>query len=364
MSKFLKRDFRAAYIMLGNSCNMNCKYCLQHSLVHNSIDTEINPDVIDFLCELAYERKPEKFPIVFFGGEPLLYFNAIKKLTEILSAKYYLNFDFRIITNGKAITAEIVKFFNRYKFRVVVSYDGCNTVATRNYDIFQNEKRKTDILAIDDLCLSGVVSAYTYPSEILSSFQKLSDEYFLIHGYHLGVNLDTVFDTGLPNRDLLQFDYKRLTREVKSIINQVHFEAVNGIYNPEHACQNNFVFNEVSKCARLQELEKDEWFNTCRCTNGINIINIDLEGKLYGCHNTSTNIGSIYDSYPTYIEKVLNNDNAKEIKNKCSQCNARYWCWSCKMVDNEHKEGAVCKVKKAFYKPFYEYITTGGANIC
>lgn len=363
MGKFLKRNIKSVYIMLGDKCNMNCSYCLQHSLMHNDIKYEINSDIIDFLCELAYEKKIG-FPIIFFGGEPLLYFQAIKELTIKLANKPYLNFDFRIITNGKAINSEIVKFFNQYKFRVIISHDGINTIKTRRYDIFKDEERKNNILAINNLCLSAVVSAQAYPICILNSFQELSNQYFLKHGYHLSVNLDTIFNTGLLDEDLLKFDFEKLKNEVQNIIVQVHKDAITNTYNPNHACQNAFVLNEVSKWNKLRLLECNKWFENCRCTNGINILNIDLNGNLYACHNTSQKIGTIYDNYSTYLINVLNSDKTKEIKDKCSICKARYWCWSCKMVNNKNKENAICKIKQAFYEPFYEYVTTNGANIC
>ena len=33
MGNFLRREIGTIFIMLGNSCNMHCKYCLQHPLV-------------------------------------------------------------------------------------------------------------------------------------------------------------------------------------------------------------------------------------------------------------------------------------------------------------------------------------------
>ena len=35
--KYLKRNINTVFLMLGNSCNMNCAYCLQHPLVHLSL---------------------------------------------------------------------------------------------------------------------------------------------------------------------------------------------------------------------------------------------------------------------------------------------------------------------------------------
>ena len=51
MGKYLKREITSIFLMLGNQCNMNCTYCLQHPLVNEPILTEIDPEIYDFLCE-------------------------------------------------------------------------------------------------------------------------------------------------------------------------------------------------------------------------------------------------------------------------------------------------------------------------
>ena len=47
--KYLKRNINTVFLMLGNSCNMNCAYCLQHPLVHKPLTREVNPEIYDFL---------------------------------------------------------------------------------------------------------------------------------------------------------------------------------------------------------------------------------------------------------------------------------------------------------------------------
>ena len=49
MSKFLKRKVHTVFLMLGNNCNMNCKYCLQHPLVTRQLTNKVNPEIYDFL---------------------------------------------------------------------------------------------------------------------------------------------------------------------------------------------------------------------------------------------------------------------------------------------------------------------------
>jgi uncharacterized protein len=51
--KYVRRNINTVFLMLGNSCNMNCAYCLQHPLVHKALTREVNPEIYDFLEEVT-----------------------------------------------------------------------------------------------------------------------------------------------------------------------------------------------------------------------------------------------------------------------------------------------------------------------
>ena len=47
----LKNNINTIFIMLGSNCNLNCKYCMQHSLINKmqSYNSDINIDIINFI---------------------------------------------------------------------------------------------------------------------------------------------------------------------------------------------------------------------------------------------------------------------------------------------------------------------------
>jgi uncharacterized protein len=106
--KYLKRNINTVFLMLGNSCNMNCAYCLQHPLVHKPLTREVNPEIYDFLEEISQENS-RPLHLQFYGGEPLLYFGTIQEVVAAVK-KRKLNMTFGIITNGRALTDEMVRF--------------------------------------------------------------------------------------------------------------------------------------------------------------------------------------------------------------------------------------------------------------
>ena len=42
--KYLNNNINTIFIILGHSCNLQCKYCLQHDVVNIQLETKINDE--------------------------------------------------------------------------------------------------------------------------------------------------------------------------------------------------------------------------------------------------------------------------------------------------------------------------------
>jgi sulfatase maturation enzyme AslB (radical SAM superfamily) len=76
----------------------------------------------------------------FYGGEPLLSFDSIKKTISLLNSKNKeLNKKphFSITTNGSLLSEEVIQFLNTYKFSVELSFDGLAQEVHRNKGSFE-----------------------------------------------------------------------------------------------------------------------------------------------------------------------------------------------------------------------------------
>lgn len=354
---FLPRKINTIFIMLGNSCNMNCRYCLQHPLIHHQIPSKINPDIYDFIRQVAEENGDQKVWLQFFGGEPLLYFNQIREIvknTEGLA-------EYSIITNGRAMTDEMVEFFNTHDMPVTISWNGRNVLQTRGFDVFDPTKSlRRRILRINRLGLSAVMSSKAYPKEIMEAFQEIGDQYYKFHQYGIRINIDEIFDTGLDDKDLLDMDYKRVEKEMREMtdtyikhLEEGRTEDLKDIYI------GNLFFQIKQYCDSGGTYDRV----TCCCGNGYSTLNMDLDGKLYPCHNTSEDIGSIHDSYFQYLRRVIANDDTKERKDICRNCIAVSCCQGgCKLLSDKVRKGSYCRLKKAVFGTVVSALQEYGAN--
>lgn len=140
------------YIMTSTSCNFECNYCYmiknktkEDSKIKQFPSTSVD-SLVNFFSKLPLE---ENITIIFYGGEPLLNFNFIKKfISKIKSKLTRVKFRFQIVTNGAKITGPIAKYFKDNKFIVSVSLDGEKTV--------NDFWRKTYFGSPYDLAIKGI----------------------------------------------------------------------------------------------------------------------------------------------------------------------------------------------------------------
>ncbi len=360
MSRYWRRNVGTVFIMLGNSCNMNCAYCLQHPLVHKPLEREINNEIYSFLAQLATENENGGIHLQFYGGEPLLYFSAIKEIIEE-TAKRKIPCTCSVICNGRALTDEMTEFFNAHKMAVTISWDGYNTKDTRRFDVMADEGLKARILSLEQLGLSAVMSSKAYPLEILEAFQDICDEYEKIHHYKLRVNLDEIFDTGIASKWLLVVDCERVRREMHYLSRLYLSSLISRKSDPKDYTKMAYMAGFFQQLRNFYVTGNGEWKSyTAACGNGLSVLNMDLQGRLYPCHNTSRSIGNIHTPFFKYLQRLLASDETMLRREKCLDCPALACCkGGCKLVSDEAREQTYCRLKQAVITPvihaFEEY---------
>lgn len=113
---------RGLSFILTNQCNFRCRYCYQSKNDETMSLATFRKALVSFLPRLA-----RSFSINFYGGEPLLCFGLIKKavaLAEDIGPASGLRPRYSLTSNGSLISAEAVRFFNKYRFALEISYDG------------------------------------------------------------------------------------------------------------------------------------------------------------------------------------------------------------------------------------------------
>lgn len=127
---------KALCLHVAHTCNLNCSYCFASQGKFNGeralMSFEVGKRALDFLIENSGSR--HNLEVDFFGGEPLMNFDVVKRLTEYarsIEKQHNKNFRFTLTTNGVLIDDEVIDFANREMSNVVLSLDGRKEVHDR-----------------------------------------------------------------------------------------------------------------------------------------------------------------------------------------------------------------------------------------
>lgn len=125
----ISHNLQMMTLELTGACNLRCDYCIYNehyeqnrNFVNNDMTFETAKKSIDY----ANEHSGKKISITFYGGEPLLRFDLIKKCVEYCKVVFKDKIlSFSMTTNLTLLTEEIAEYLAKTKgFSVVCSLDG------------------------------------------------------------------------------------------------------------------------------------------------------------------------------------------------------------------------------------------------
>ena len=347
---YLRRKIGMVWIVLGDACNCQCRYCIQHGMQKEEVLIPYNPEICNFIEEVIAERNSEaKLKIYFTGGEPLLYFESLRKF--ILDMQYLAEkLEFTVITNGRALDYDKVKFFNEHNIRVQVSWDGPNSAFARGYDVVMDKKYR--LLECRRLSMHATLSDAAYPLEVLDAMQSLDDEYFLLWNHHMASGICPLKDNGSGDA-VFNYDLGRLYSEMKLIVyNYYNNEAFRERYVVAKDWMDKLMAEYISVAAAGDKIT----IENRNCIDGIRNYCLDREGNLYPCHSMRNAAGTIHTPYFEYIQNIKASEKEWFDKSTCDKCVVKFICrGGCKLTKKEQQKH-YCEATIAAYKGFTEFM--------
>lgn len=186
---------------ITQNCNYKCKYCFEGNNILSK------SGILDFNVACIYlDKLPFGSQIRFFGGEPLMYFNLVKKIV-----KKYPQHSYSLVTNGSLITEKIAEFLTENNFSVGLSYDGYgwqnkNRISKNNNS--QSDFEKAVHILSRAGCHVGISSVITKESipYLYDIHLEVFDDYPISGwAYLLGYNSDmTLYDLDIFKENLFR----------------------------------------------------------------------------------------------------------------------------------------------------------------
>ncbi len=127
---------KAMCLHAAHDCNLRCTYCFASKGEYHGdralLSYETGKAALDFLMDHSGNRV--NLEVDFFGGEPTLNFDVVKRLVEYGRSKEKernKRFRFTLTTNGVLLDDEILSFANKEMGNLVLSIDGRKEIHDR-----------------------------------------------------------------------------------------------------------------------------------------------------------------------------------------------------------------------------------------
>ena len=326
------RAVRTLKIQMGLKCNFSCAYCNQASQ-----GGQANGNVADaraFLENLPdwLQADPDNFRIEFWGGEPFVYWKALKVLGDGLRERFP-KARFNIITNGSLLDDDKIKWLDELEFGVSISHDGPAHKATRGPDPLENSKTRQAIrLLYDRLFPKGKIGfgcVLTKKNRSLVAVREYIGEKLSIPAGDIPLSTEEI---------LLPYDQGGMALSPSTIEEHEHFltdvfwEAVRGGSMPVGAvrgkCEN--FYRSLAQGRPAQTLGQK-----CGMDKPEHLA-VDLKGNVLTCQNTSAAKGHGIGSVEAFDDIRLTTSRHWSTRPECNRCPVVQLCkGSCMFLEGD-----------------------------
>ena len=301
---------RICTLLVTRSCNLNCVYCFERNkniAGKKMMDYETAVGIlIKEFDEFRLVYKPgDRFAIEFFGGEPLLNFDLIKKIWHwVKQQDLDFPYVFQITTNGTLLTPSVRAWLTERKddFRVILSVDGD--------ELMQAENRGCKIEDIPIVFVRDTweksyfkmtISKETLPNYARGIISLMQNDFHIASSLAEGIVWSC--------EDALLYQ-KQLTKIAEFLLENPNIKI-------EHPF--NFVYKEL--------LQKDDIVSK-NCGVGTSIMTYDTDGTPYPCHLFLPIVHG-----QDGIDNIMNNidftDDSCLIDTECLKCPISKLCRTC-----------------------------------
>lgn len=299
---------KSIMLLLTYSCNLRCSYCYEPKQLKHRMTFESAKKYILEQVSLAKD-KYDSFEIQFMGGEPLMEFSLIQKISYWLwdekpFEKQYILF---AQTNGTLLNDSMKSWFVTHKdqFYLALSMDGTNEM--------QNTNRSDSSSLVDtDFFVKNWPSQNVKMTISPQTVHKLSEGVIFLHkiGFkHIAADLAMGSSVKWTSNDLSVY-----RSELSKLID---FYIENPDLQP-------FSMLRIDPTVILDPHFKAS--KTCSC--GEDLVCVDWDGKTYACHLFSP-ISVSKEKAEISNKKYDFTNHSQFTSNTCSGCKLNAVCNKC-----------------------------------
>ncbi|HDK7138550.1 TPA: radical SAM protein [Clostridium botulinum] len=363
LDEMLSNKIQNITLELTEKCNLRCKYCIYNpshpehrEFGHRDMNFETAKKAIDFFNNHTSDTK--EVYIGFYGGEPLLNFELLKKCIDYAKIKIKnKDLSYSMTTNATLITEDIANFLVENKVSITVSLDGPKLIHNENR-VYANGKG-----SFDDTIrgLKNLVKAYkkiganpSFGFNIVTSGPNYEEKYDQIHNFFknldwLPSDLPILCSTVDPGPKEMEYVLPQ-SKDEKHYINNIHEPLFEWSDRKKQKSPNEQLFWQggldkellrIHKRLLTDKPAKQYGMNGC-CVPGYRKMFVTVDGNFYPCERVGNvpSLGNVDIGLDIpKIKKIYVEDFINEAKKYCKNCWAVNLCSVC--YTNSYDENGI-----------------------
>ena len=259
-----------ASLNLTRACNLRCSYCFTRGCTHGRMSDDTAFKIVNFLfanAEMCKQPRDRAVEISFWGGEPLLEWNLLQRITlyaEDVSRRLAIPVTFTGTTNGTLLTPEKFDFLDAHRTFFLVSFDG--TKETHDYyRKMVNGQGSHDLIEKN---LKIILQRWPFYQTRMGPFPERIDHFFEDCKY--------TYDLGIRHLIFSPVYEGNWTDEKWAIFEDQAMQLVDFIAEK----QKEGITLTVEHFKQYTRIDDSKW----PCGAGRFYVGFDIDGAIYPCH--------------------------------------------------------------------------------
>ncbi|WP_273327341.1 Cys-rich peptide radical SAM maturase CcpM [Vallitalea guaymasensis] len=351
--QYLKTSVSTLTLQVTQSCNLVCNYCPYAGSYHNrkhsskKMSFETGKRAIDFYVKHAVDV--ESLNIGFYGGEPLIEFNLVKRLVEYANDTYKgKKIRYHMTTNATLLKDEIIKFLDDNNFNLLISLDGPKEIHDKNRKDSQGRGSFDRILEnlkylqknYKDFASKINFNCVIDPSLDFDCLHKFFTDYDTVKNYYTSfnyINKQNIIEDKFNPTENYTIKYKyEIFKLFLFLIKRLDERHVSKIVKSYYSV----LFSTMKERRTVSFSETEYGHHSGPCIAGSHKIFVDTEGNLFPCEKVNEQsksfiIGNIWDGFD--VEKAAKLTNIGKLTEKqCLSCWNVNFCYLCCVFSDDN----------------------------
>lgn len=320
-------------LQLTRNCNLRCKYCaysgefdnmLPHSREKMTLD--IIYKSIDFFME--HSKNSLEIIIIFYGGEPLLEFESIKKAVKY-AKKYNRNIRFGISSNGTLLSPVIAKWLRENpNVSITVTLNG------DKHDVYRKTVEKEGSLQsiLDNITYirEQYPSVWEEQVRLIANIYSIRELLELREFYKTTVNKQPVMITRI-NLEYSSEQLKEIFCANEALEKKCNYELQNEYLNSYDSFLRLVYNNGIDRIHNRGVCKEDTPGFISSCLPMSWRLFVRSDGSFNMCEKVSDaiSLGNIYSGFNFDLIKTLYIQMEEFVNRNCKNCWAQRLCMFC-----------------------------------